>query len=199
MRKVIAAGALLFLTSCGSVTMRATPAGPTPTTPPTPPTPFPDPREGNYQLTFAADSSCTSLPSTVRTRAYSTSLWFSPRPDGTISLYFTPLAGAVFAPSGPTYPRNPPSWNSVGGVLRSGFVQLFFDDPPIWEYVTPDTSLEIAGEAHGTLGETTTDLELSGVFTYCEAMKPRTGDWLECSVPPFECRSRSHKLTLMRQ
>jgi hypothetical protein len=171
MRQVISMASAALLTACGGNTITQ-PSG----------TAY---ALRDYQITFTADSACTSLPAHVQRRSYSGSnRW----PDGNIGPHR--LADALFA-SYAGYGL----MNILSLVVRGDSAEAWFQDPPIIERVTPDSTLMIEGHAAGPISGTRIEMPVNGSFVFC----PKTrgdSDAPECSVPAVSCRSTNHKLAL---
>ena len=149
---------------------------------------------GNYEVTFAADPACTSLPAAVRIRTYSAS--FSSRSE---SSYLGTLGGADFArTSSPSYP----DYNVLYATVVEDVGHIFFSDPEIWEHLaretdrSPKADLVILGNAAGTVRPETSQWSFAGTFAYCP--EPEPDDYPECKVPVIRCQSQNHQLTLTR-
>jgi hypothetical protein len=86
--------------------------------------------------------------------------------------------------------------------LVGDFASVHASDPPVWEFLTPDTDLWIEGTAEGTVRDNTRDntseLSFDGSFSYCPASRRDEGS-LGCSVDRITCRSHNHRLTLTRK
>jgi len=142
---------------------------------------------GNYEVTFEADSDCTDLPPAVRSRTYRAVF------AGSLTASGSPLSGATFVQESPLV-----SFNGLGIVVVNGATQLLFDDPGIWELMTPDTSLEIWGDGGGTVGADTSQWSWSGSVVYCpSAVAGPTG--ASCRAPEVTCQSAKHQVTLRRR
>ena len=147
---------------------------------------------GNYQVVFAADAACTTLPAGARTRTYLAS--FESRGD---PFYIGTLSGADFART-----QSYPGFDVIYAKVSAESGYLYFNDPEIWEHLSrdanrsPQADLVILGEATGTLGPDTSHWSVSGTFSYCPAPEP--DDYPECTVPVIRCQSRNHQLTLTR-
>ena len=139
----------------------------------------------DYVVTFTADSACTSLPAHAQHRTYSAS---NRLPDGNIGPQR--LADAVFA-SYAGYGL----MNILSLVVRGDAAEAWFQDPPIIEWITPDSTLMIEGHAAGPIRATTIEMPINGGFVFCPKTRGE-GDALECSVPAVSCRSTNHRLTL---
>lgn len=148
---------------------------------------------GNYEVTFASDAACTSLPATARTRTYSLSLGSSQSGPTGASIYFGTLSGAEFGRSPlPGYPM----WNVVNVIVSDDVAEISFSDPEIWEHLTPETDLQIIGGGRGAAYADGAQWSFGGTFAYCPAAE--LDDYPECRVPPIICQSRNHHITLTR-
>jgi hypothetical protein len=147
--------------------------------------------QGTYEVTFDADVACKDLPSAARSRTYSVS--FS---QGGATFYRGTLSGADFALGVPgSYPGY--DWDVVNVRVLEDVAQISFDDPPIWEHLTPKADLVIYGDAQSPVRADTSHMSFGGSFTYCPAAERES--YPECEVPEITCRSQSHQLTLTRK
>ncbi len=190
-RRCLAAVAVATLSmACGS-SGPANPAGPSsspapvPSPTPTPtPTPARGPLNGRYELRFEADSACTNLPESARVRRYTANF------DGSFG---ATLTGAQFGPA-----FGQVTWDWVyGSIGTSTNGLLLFQDPEIWELLTPDSYVSIFGDAQGAIDPNHTELVAWGDFKFCPAREDEP--YPECAVPEIVCRSDRHKMTLTRQ
>lgn len=174
MRQTIAAGLVAVMAACGGNTM----TNPSPSIPAATFT-TPSGALRDFSLTFTADPACTSLPFHVQRRIYSGST------DGTAPYR---LGGAAFA-----------SWNGYGTMnvvsiaLFGTHAQVWFQDGPIVELVSPEGTLMIEGKAAGPITSSTLELPVTGTYLFCPKTTP-DGAW--CSVPFNECKSANHRLTI---
>ena len=174
MRQTIAAGLVAVLAACGGNTMTKPSAAIAAET-------FRAPSGAlrDSSLTFTADRACTSLPLHVQRRMYSGSS------DGTAPYR---LGGAAFA-----------SWDEYGTMnvislaIFETHVQVWFQDGPIVEMVTPESTLMIEGKAAGPITGSTLELPVTGTYAFCPKT---TADGARCSVPIIECKSANHTLTI---
>jgi len=135
---------------------------------------------GNYTLTFIADSSCTALPSEVRTRTYSATITAA----GNDRSYNIAVSGASVENLG--YPPI---------VVAGDFVAFSFDSdhnlPYLVEQVAPNARVEITGYAEAALGS-------SGL----SAISAPFSGYVEYYGPPAIARCgplKNHRLILTRQ
>jgi hypothetical protein len=168
------------LVGCGG---SSSPSAPTATSPPSapspPPAPSPVPLPGTFHISFSADAACTELPAVARTRTYSATTR-----GGLID-----LGGATFGGDGSYL------WHTIYATFVGDAAHLYFQDPPIWEQLTPNQYVVIYGlEAVGSVGELPATLSFSGDFTFCSAAEPDS--YPECEVAEIVCRSNDHKLTI---
>jgi hypothetical protein len=185
-RRPLAVCALALLTAgCGDG-IAAPPTAPTASALPTRPTPPASPLPGSFQIAFEADSACTMLPAVARTRTYSATT------GGNGSPYLIDLGTATFGGDGSYL------WHTIYAKFVDDVAHLFFQDPPIWEQLTPSQYVVIYGtEAVGTIYDLPATLSFPGDFTFCAYAEPDR--YPECEVPEIVCRSKDHKLTITRQ
>jgi hypothetical protein len=135
---------------------------------------------GQYDVTFEADATCTALPDVTRKRTY---LANSVR-------MVTELSGALFAGGDP--PANTMILSQFGEFAKFQLV-----DPPIWELIPNAGWVMISGEALGVLDPDLSQLLLDGEFKYCSNYS--SGLTLSCMVDTVSCRSSQHVMTLKRR
>jgi hypothetical protein len=132
----------------------------------------------NYSVTFTADAACTSLPAHLQSRTYPATSEAGP----------IRLGGAVFA----SYEGYGPM-NLILLAVFGDHAQAWFQDGPIIEWVTPESTLMIEGHAAGPIGGSTIDIPVSATYLFCP--KTRT-DGPGCAVPFIRCESTRHRLTI---
>lgn len=138
-----------------------------------------------FHLTFAADAACTELPAAVRTRTYTAS-------GGNSSGYVMDLRGATFGVGDGSY-----IWHTIYANVFEDMATLYFQDPPIWEQLTPEQWVVIYGlKASGSIRDLPVTMPFAGSFTFCAETEADV--YPECEVPEIVCRSEHHTLTLSR-
>jgi hypothetical protein len=168
-RRILAAGIVALCAVCAA-------CAPANTTAPTSPlSPFAAKPLEQYELTFAADSTCTSLPAAVRTRTYLT--FYDPSGAG----------GSMGLIGGHFGSTSHYEFSTVYVSTKTGVTTLFFSDPEIWEQFP---------NASGTLGGAT-PWTFSGRFTYCAATEP--DEYPECTVTEVTCASAKHTLLITKK
>lgn len=165
---------------------------------------------GEYTVTFIADSACTDLPPTLRTRTYSATIAPDPDPPGSNGSANTSMAvklgGASFL-------------GNLGGfgIGVAGDYAAFWlhggHDPAVVEQLAPNTYLAFSGNAETTLGTgmSTISMPLDGWIDYCVTHTP-LGEGYNCGtdnttgspvpgavVRRTRCESRHHQLSLTRR
>jgi hypothetical protein len=154
----------------------------------------------HYTIVLTADPACSGLPEDVRTRRYKAALQVDQSAPN--ALFTLPLEGADF------YPTQRVIWG-VGGasdpplkvhILSWEVAERWLDDGPIVEALGGSRYLAVSGTAVMTLGAPVQSLTstFEGVFSYCASGGSNTV-FFECAVPPVECRSSSHQMTLAPQ
>ena len=185
-RCLLAVSLLALPAACGSGVGPASPSSPTaqPSVQPAPPAQI---LNGQYEIRFEADASCTNLPDAARVRRYMT------RIDESSSVLT--LTGAQFGP-----PDNGYSWNYLYPpvIHADGTGGLFFQDPEVWELLTADSYVTIFGTADGVFDPAHTELIAHGDFTFCSS-REKDESYPECAVPAIVCHSDHHTVTLTRQ
>ena len=76
-------------------------------------------------------------------------------------------------------------------------VDMWFQDPPIWESISDDAYLVIYGGAQGRLTADGATIPFWARFDYCRQREPDA--YPECAVPVATCESRAHQLILVRK
>jgi hypothetical protein len=183
-RITVAFCSMLLAIACSGGSSGVLPAAPSQATSAVPPDPHPSvPLAGAYRVTFSADSACQALPDVARTRTYTAAA---------IGSLLT-LSGATFGPQGAGYDN----WATLAAKGTDDAVQLYFQDPPIWELLSPTQHLVIYGlEAVGSVRELPATLSFEGTFTFCAETRPDA--YPECRVPDIVCRSTQHRLVIDR-
>lgn len=170
---------LALLASCGGDRPRPSaspPLAPSPAPPPAPPGPA-SALDGAYELVLVADASCNNLPPETRHRRYVARFTGSP----VAYLYGARfLGGAVYA-----------QWNVV--YLNATEQSLWFQDPPLWESLSGESTLVIHGAANGPVqpGGSTS---FWGRYEYCADRQPDA--YPKCATTLVTCTSAHHQLTL---
>ncbi len=138
-----------------------------------------------FQAAFAADAACTELPPAVRTRTYTAT-------GGNNSGYIIDLRGATFGVGDGSY-----NWHTIYASVFEDTAALSFQDPPIWEQLTPEQWVVIYGlKATGSIRELPVTMTFAGSFTFCA--ETEADSYPECEVPEIVCTSQHHTLTLSR-
>ena len=155
---------------------------------------------GEYSIAFTASAACTSLPSSVRSRTYSSTLnvW-----ETTIGVFSTALGGADFFPDLRTISGRNNGARIEFSVYSVEAANRWADALPIYERLSATEYLSLVGNATAGLPGITTSLTTSfdGAIAYCA----RSTDPLapgfppQCTVPAIECRSDQHRLTVSRR
>src|SRR4051812_44638414 len=184
-RMTVACCSMIFAIACSGGSTPGLPAAPSSQTPPVspnaPPVPL-LPLLGTYRMTFSADPACSALPEIARTRTYT----------ATSNGSLISLTGATFGRPGGGY-----DWRTLYAKFTGDDLTLFFQDPPVWELLSPTQHLVIEGlEATGSVRELPATLSFQGTFAFCGATEP--DDYPECSVPEIVCGSTQHRLVIGR-
>jgi hypothetical protein len=152
---------------------------------------------GEYSLTFTAAAACTALPASVRSRTYTATLniW-----ETTIGTFSTVLRGADFFPDLRTI-----SGRNRGVVIEFSVYSLeasirWLDELPIYERLSATEYFSLVGNAMAPLSGIATSLTTSfdGAMAYCARSTDPIGSGFppQCTVPPIECQSQQHQLTV---
>ena len=153
---------------------------------------------GNYTLTFIADSSCTSIPSELRTRNYPSTIApvsnLLARPDTSLTL----TAGGAFLETYDSFPIGVAGDYVVLSVYNG-------EDFGLVERIGPGTYLGFYGESRTSIGTSplsTISLAFDGAFDYC-VLEPGAGWFGACTsnraVAHQQCQSKNHRLILTRR
>jgi hypothetical protein len=159
---------------------------------------------GNATIVVTADASCTQLSPSLRTRSY--------------SAVVTPSTGAIMASpaifvgelSGGDFYQGYSKMSLTAARDAVRFTVLSWDpfnwwleDHPIIERLTPTSHFSVSGTATAALsnGQSTITSMLNGTFAFCAESKPGAQPlWAPtCAVPPVECTSANHQLTMTRR
>ena len=153
--------------------------------------------EGQYTITFAAAAACSQLPAAAQTRTYTAAI--SPtRPD---RLNFTStLTGAEFQRGYDTFFAGVASDAARLYIYSWDAFNWWLEDDPIIERLTPTSHLSISGTATTAVSsnQSTITAAFDGTFSFCAESKPGAQpQWPPtCAVPPLECTSPRHQLTM---
>jgi hypothetical protein len=183
-RCVVAVCSMGLLAACGGDPSPAptAPSVAVPVTTPAPPASLPS---GTYEISFLADSGCTTLPEVARRRTYTATI-------GTGSSQLIDLSNATFGGGGSYL------WHTVYARFAEDAAHLFFQDPPVWEQLPDNQYVVIYGiEAVGSIRELPATLSFTGDFTFCADAEPDS--YPECELPETVCRSAGHRLVLTRK
>lgn len=174
--------AMVLMAACGGDATRLAPA-PTTSLTPTAPAPVTAALSGRYRMSFSADPVCAGLPAAVQTRTYT----------ATANGALITLSGATFGASAGGY-----DWQSLYVKASGDDVQLYFQDPPIWELLSAQEYVVIYGEyASGSVRELPATLSFDGFFKFCPDTE--RDSYPECEVPEIVCRSANHRLVIARE
>ena len=144
---------------------------------------------GDYTLTITAAAECSELPAAARTRTYDATVKAA---SDSANRYSVTLSGATFQRAG----------NGLF-VATSGDVAAFLIDPYgdfiVTETLTASSSLSFWGFGRGTVGASGVSVPFGGTLQYCPDYRGPTGGpfpYYTCGVPPVNCDSTTHTLTL---
>jgi Carboxypeptidase regulatory-like domain len=150
---------------------------------------------GEYQFTLTAAAACEALPPAVRTRKYTAVI------TGLTGSLVT-LSGADLVPNYDTLVATPAD-NAVRFYLYSAYAAArWLEDDPIVERL--DATSYVAFSATATVMPWNPDQSMAavdGTIAYCAAAKEASAPIYPptCLVPPVECKSSSHRLSLARR
>jgi hypothetical protein len=153
---------------------------------------------GEYSLTFVADSTCTDIPSELRTRSYNATI--TPASNShypTNTNFKVTISGAQFLKGYEGFPIG------IAGDLVA--FELRGEGPYLVEEVAPNTYIGFDGRAEASVGTSrvsTISASFQGWVDYCALNSPM-GPYYECraglAVARAECESNSHQLILTRR
>jgi hypothetical protein len=161
--------------------------------------------EGRHTIVFVADASCTQLPLSLRGRSYTAAVAQSTStgaPLSAPSLFVSALSGADFYQGFEKL-----SITAVRDAVRFSVFSWdafnwWLEDDPIIERVTPTSHFSFWGTATAPLstGQSTITAAFDGTMSFCSESKPGAQpQWPPtCAVPPVECKSANHRLTMTR-
>jgi len=150
---------------------------------------------GEYQFTLTAAAACEALPPAVRTRKYTAVI------TGSTGSVVT-LSGADLVPNYDTLAATPAD-NAVRFYLYSAYAAAWWlDEEPIVERL--DATSYVAFTATATVMPWNPDQSMAavdGTIAYCPAAKEASAPMYPptCLVPPVECKSSAHRLSLARR
>jgi hypothetical protein len=158
--------------------------------------------EGGYTLTFTADSLCTDLPHSVRTRTYTAMLTrHSVDPSaGEIRGFSAELSGADFYPNYGTFSVNSRRPAPADFYLYSQYaMNRWLEEVPIFERLASGGFVALSGVAKVPFNRSVPAelAALEGTFTYCATPRAQT-DPPACAEPVI-CTSKNHTLALARR
>ena len=175
MRTAIAFISIFPAIACNSVT--PSPPAPSPTSLQDPVT---VPAGPGPSFTFSIDPACSAqFPEDVRVRTYSSPGYGYPQP---LSGTFERSAGV--------------DWNVLYFSQKERTAAWYFNDPPIWERLSPEAYLVIYGGSEYGGTSAYGEWPAFGYMTYCQRRKP--GIYPECAVPEISCTSNRHRLRVTR-
>jgi len=153
---------------------------------------------GAYSLTLVADSTCTDLPSELRTRTYNATI--TPVSDSRVA----PNTNFHATVSGAQFLKDLESFTiGVAGDLVA--FDLRWEGPAVVEEVAPNTYIGFDGRADASVGTSrvsTLSASFQGSVDYC-ALKSPMGSYYDCqpglASARAECESNNHQLILTRR
>jgi len=146
---------------------------------------------GDYTVTIAADPACAEFPSEARSRSYQATVTPSPYLP---SLYVATLSGATFFP-----------YHNTINARVAGDAAVFNIDPysdmVVTEALTGSAALTFWGTSRATVGGPGISAPFDGTLEYCPNTPGPQGTfpYIRCAVPPVDCVSSNHRLTIMRR
>ena len=146
---------------------------------------------GDYTLTIAADSTCSEFPSEAQSRTYQATMAPSPYLS---SLYVATLSGATFFP-----------YHNTINARVAGDSAVFNIDPysdmVVTEALTGSAALTFWGTSRATVGGPSISAPFDGTLEYCPNAlgSQSTFPYIRCAVPPVDCASSNHRLTITRR
>jgi hypothetical protein len=146
---------------------------------------------GDYTLNIAADPACSEFPPEARSRTYQATLTPSPYLSNS---YVATLSGATF------FPHN----NTINATVAGDSARFDIDpysDMVVTEALTGSAALTFWGTSRATVSGPSISAPFEGTVEYCpNALGPQgTFPYIRCAVPPVDCVSSNHRLTIMRR
>ena len=151
---------------------------------------------GNYAVTFIADTTCTNLPDSVRTRTYAATITRALAQAPTNSLVNVTLTGSQFVTQ--------TAYKSFSIGVADNFLSLglgdFHGDPGLVEDLGGNAYLAFEGSAEATTGRSrsTISTTFDGSVEYCALNGPMNDGRYQCTpssdVTPVRCNSRNHQI-----
>jgi hypothetical protein len=147
---------------------------------------------GNYTLTIEAASTCTMLPSEVRTRTFTATI-----PHQSIAP--VPGGNAVVQVGGATVVAG---WDAIGVGVSGDYVAFWLE--VLLEQPAPARFIAFTGQASGIVGPSGTAITLpfAGSIDYC-ASTSGTAQYMQCresqSSTRLGCTSADHRFVLRRR
>ena len=159
--------------------------------------------EGRAMIVFTADASCTQLPASLRTRSYTAVVTSSTGAVmGSAGTFIGELNGADF------YQGYSKMWLTAAhdaarfNVFSWDAFNWWLEDQPIIERLSPTSHVSVSGAATAAVssGPSTITTALDGTFAFCAQSQPGAQPlWPPtCAVPPVECTSAHHQVTMIR-
>jgi hypothetical protein len=154
---------------------------------------------GDYTLTFIADSTCTALPSELRTRTYVATITPRSSPDSDLPAnteFDVTVSGAPFLGN-----YNHLQLNVAGNFL---FVFIGGDEPGLVELVAANTYFRIGGRGTASVGTPVSTFSTTlqnGSADYC-VLPSAMGSIYSCpgqATAHVRCESENHRLILTRR
>jgi hypothetical protein len=161
--------------------------------------------DGRHTIVFIADASCTQLPVSLKGRSYTAAVTQSASTSASLaapSIFVGALSGADFYQGFEKL-----SITAVRDAVRFSVFSWdafnwWLEDDPIIERVTPTSHFSVSGTATAAVAtaQSTITAALDGTFSFCAESKPGAQpQWPPtCAVPPIECKSANHRVTMTR-
>jgi len=161
--------------------------------------------EGRQTIVFVADASCTQLPIALRGRTYTATVTQSTSTGASLaapSIFVSELSGADFYQGFEKLSITAARDAVRFSVFSWDAYNWWLEDDPIIERVTPTSHFSVSGTATAALssGQSTITAAFDGTMSFCSESKPGAQtQWPPtCAVPPVECKSANHRLTMTR-
>jgi Carboxypeptidase regulatory-like domain len=162
--------------------------------------------EGRQTIVFIADASCTQLPASLRGRSYTAVVTQSTSTGALLAnpaIFVSALSGADFYQGYEKLSITAAHDAVRFNVFSWDAYNWWLEDDPIIERLTPTAHFSISGTATTALssGQSTITAAFDGTMSFCSESKPGAQpQWPPtCAVPPIDCTSPNHRVTMTRR
>jgi hypothetical protein len=154
--------------------------------------------EGEYNVTFTADDSCTQLPPSIRTRTYTATIGVN-----SARALKVELGGSNFFARYETFLLMAVPGGARFLVHSMYALDTWADEMPIFERLSSGGYVALSGRAEvpnqQSRWDTSVSVNFDGSFTYCPIATGPSSDYGPSCSAPVACSSDKHRLTLTRR